>query len=69
MSRSVEYLPRTLFETPTSVTYARQPPTNGNTFRNNTSNNVIEFRIRGDSFLDPSQTKLSYARWRCFRTR
>ena len=59
MSRSVEYLPRTLFETPTSVTYARQPPTNGNTFRNNTSNNVIEFRIRGDSFLDPSQTKLS----------
>ena len=59
MSRSVEYVPRTQFETPTSVEYVREPPTNGNTFRNNTSKNVIEFRIRGDSFLDPSQTKLS----------
>ena len=59
MSRSVEYVPRTQFETPTSVEYVREPPTNGNTFTNNTSKNVIEFRIRGDSFLDPSQTKLS----------
>ena len=59
MSRSVEYVPRTQFETPTSVEYVREPPTNGNSFQNNSSKNVIEFRIRGDSFLDPSQTKLS----------